>query len=233
MKRLIISFIFSILTAATAHAGATEAKTDHAIKLIKTFEASKVDHVINSSVSTMICSEGSNNQINNERKVDLAGSRAPGFVKGKGAFQLFKEEVEKGNFRESYYDEGDVYSYSSETRKPLVIAGLTMETSDFQHVFDRKSKSEDAPFEHEFGLTEQDVKKGIMNLLNKADEHYQPKEKAFMVRIKDKAYLIDLNMPLLANPIYKEDVNTGDFEYGFTNVVPRTKASTPVVSMSK
>lgn len=233
MKKLLISFIFSILTANSAYATATETKTDHAIKLIQIFEADKVDEVINSSISTMICSEGSNAQIENERQVLEPGSRAPGFVRGKGKFQLFKESVEKGDFRESFYKEGDVYSYSSEEKKDLVVAGLTMEKTVLEHVFTRKSKAEDHPFEHEFGLNEADVKKAILKLLDSADEHYQTDEKAFSVRIKDKAYLIDLRLPLLANPVYKEDVNTGSIEYGFTSVSPRNEEEVPFVSMSK
>ncbi|MFT6070602.1 MAG: hypothetical protein ACJAT2_003039 [Bacteriovoracaceae bacterium] len=233
MKRLLLSFIFSILTANSAYATATEAKTDHAIKLIKTFEADKVDQVINSSVSTFICKEGSNAAIDNERKLDHPGSRAPGFVKGKGKFQLFKEEVEKGNFRDSYHKEGDVYSYSSEEKKALDVFGLPMESTTLEFVFERKSKTEEKPFEHEFGLTVADVKKEILNLINSADENYQTDERAFIVRVKDKAYLINLDSPLLSNPIYKVDVNTGNVEYGLSNVRSRSKDQTPFVSMSK
>jgi hypothetical protein len=233
MKRLLLSFIFSILTAVTAQATADLAKTDHAIKLIKTFEADKVDQVINSSVNTMICSEGSNAQIDNERKSDDGGSRTPGFISGKGKFQLFKEAVMKGSFHEDFYKEGDVYSYSSEVSKPMNFMGLEFAKSESEHVFVRKSQTVDHPFEHEFGLTEADVQKGIMKLLNKADENYQTDEKAFIVRIKDKAYLIDMRLPLMANPVYKQDVNTGDIDYGFAGVTPRYEGSAPVVSMSE
>lgn len=235
MKRLIVSFIFSILTAATAQAQASGdlAKTDHAVKLIKTFQADKVDEVINSSVSTMICSEGSNSQIDNERKVDFAGSRAPGFIKGKGKFQIFKEAVEKGLFHKRYNKQGDIYSYSSSVNQPLKFMGLEFEKSETEHVFDRKSETDELSFEHEFGLTKVDIKKGIMKLINKADEHYQTDENAFIVRVKDKAYFIDLSLPLMANPVYKQDVKTGNIDYALAGVTPRSDSSSPFVSMSK
>ncbi len=233
MKRLLISFIFSILTANSAYATATEAKTDHAIKLIQTFEADKVDHVINSSVSNFICNEGTNSQIDNERKVDFAGSRAPGFVKGKGKFQLFKEEVEKENFRKRYYNEGDIYSYSTQEEKAVEHFLFSLDTVTYEHVFNRYSEAKNTPFEHEFGLTVADVKKGIMSLLENADHHYQTGEKAFSVQVKDKAYLIDLRYPLLANPIYKQDVKTGEIEYGYTGATPRYGHGTSIVSMGE
>ena len=83
-------------------------------------------------------------------------------------------------------------------------------------------KQKITPFEHELGLTEKEVKAAILKIMDRAEESYQTDEKAFAFRIGQKAYLIDLKLPLLANPVYKQDVNTGNIEYGFSNVTPRT-----------
>lgn len=236
MRKLLISFVFTLLTAQTANAFADTSKTDHAVKLIQSFEAPKVDAVINSSIGEFKCGEGVNIAVENEvDQVDVRGpGRAPAIFAGKSKFDLFRESVEKEEFRADFYKEGDVYSYSSQIKKKLNVAGIDMETTESQQVFERKSATKELPFVHELGLTKAEVKKAILHIIDSADESYQTSEKAFSVRIKEKAYHIDLNLPLLANPIYKQDVNSGNIEYGFTNVTPRAdEFDIPFVSMSE
>ena len=225
MRKLLISFVFTLLTAQTAYANAEQTRTEHSVKLIKTFEADKVDSVINSSVSAIKCGEGVNHvtEVNTSGDVvDRGPGRAPAIIAGKSKLESFKELVEKGEFREKFYNEGDIYSYSSEVMKPVSGVPFEMHVRSFEHVFNRKSKTKDQPFEHEMGLTEAEVKGALLAIMAKADESYQTKEKAFVFRIDEKAYLIDLELPLIANPVYKQDVTTGNIDYGFSNVVPRT-----------
>lgn len=236
MRKLLISFVFTLLTAQSAYAQADMSKADHAVNLIESFQAPKVDAVINSSIGNFKCGEGLNVAIDNDvDNIAVRGpGRAPSIVAGKSKFALFVADVKKDKFREDFYKEGDIYSYSSETKKKMNITGIDFETSEVEYVFNRKSKNEENPFEHELGLTRAEVKKAILHILNSSEENYQTDEKAFTVRIKDKAYHIDLNMPLLANPVYKQDVNTGNIEYGLGNVTPRKNIyDMPFVSMSE
>ncbi len=225
MRKLLISFVFTLLTAQTAYANAEQTRTEHSVKLLKAFEAEKVDSVINSSVSAIKCGDGVNHVTEksaSEDVIDRGPGRAPAIFARKSKLDSFKELVEKGEFREQFYKEGDIYSYSSESKESRDFMNMEYEISNFEHVFNRKSKTEEQPFEHEMGLTEAEVKAALMAIIAKADESYQTKEKAFVFRIDEKAYLIDLELPLLANPVYKQDVTTGNIDYGFSNVVPRT-----------
>ena len=229
MRKLLLSFAFTLLTAQTANAIVSETRADHSVKIIEMFGAEKVDAVINSSIGDFKCGEGVNLPVENDAKDEVAKrgiGRAPAIVAGKGEFALFRERVEKGEFREQFYKLGDVYEYSSQTQVPQEdggFLGMEFTITEHDHAFNRMSAAGDKPFFHELGLTEADVKKEILKLIDNADENLQTGEDSFMVRIGEKAYGIDLKLPLLANPVYRQDVTNGNIEYGFANVLPRTK----------
>lgn len=239
MKRLLLSFLFTLLTAQQAHAIADHSKADHAVNLIELFEADKVDAVINSKVGNVACGEGVNLPTENEIEQKESGAtfgRAPAIVTN-ADFHLaqFKKSVEKGEFRETFYKEGDIYSYSSESLKPIQAdLPFGMQVLTTEHVFNRKSKTKDKPFEHERGLTEEAVRKYLLTLMEDATQYIKTNDKSYSFVVDGKFYHINLEYPLLANPIYKQDVKTIEIDYGFANVTSRTEEfEMPFVSMTK
>lgn len=224
MRRLLISFVFTLLTAQTAYAD--HSKAGYAVNLITAFEAGSVDSVINGDVTKIVCGEAVDVQEEVTEKSHRGPGRTPALEgNGKSKFDMFKERVAKGEFRKLFHEGGDLYSYSSVRQrtqfgdKPI----FDIPVQESSHAFTRMSAGNGTPAFHELGLTEDKVKKNLVSLMEQADESYQTSKDAFSFRVGEKAYHIDLNLPLIANPVYKQDVTTGEIDYGLTGVTPKTK----------
>ncbi len=142
-------------------------------------------------------------------------------------FDTFKTKVANGEFRyptDNYNFTAYGKSFSTEVEKKKFI-GLTFNVSDTSYAnLTRNDDRIKKVFKHELAANATELKSKLVSLLSSAASSPAPQSCGvgcyqFYIASEGRFYAIDLNYPLIANPIYSYQNNSG-YSYYFWSGLP-------------